>query len=139
MIAKNGSGKTTLLKIVAGQIEADQGEVNHRKGLKISYLAQDPKLNSSLTIEECILQSDNEILSIIARYEAAMLKPENEEEYQAAFDAMEQHQAWDFETQYKQILFKLKIEQLHAKVSHLSGGQRKRVALCIALLKTQTF
>ena len=106
MIAKNGSGKTTLLKIVAGQIEADQGEVNHRKGLKISYLSQDPKLNSSLTIEECILKSDNEILSIIARYEAAMLKPENEEEFQAAFDAMEQHQAWDFETQYKQILFK---------------------------------
>ena len=135
LIAKNGSGKTTLLKIVAGQIEADQGEVNHRKGLKISYLAQNPKLNSSLTIEECILQSDNEILSIIARYEAAMLKPENEEEYQAAFDAMEQHQAWDFETQYKQILFKLKLEQLHAKVSHLSGGQRKRVALCIALLE----
>ena len=117
MIAKNGSGKTTLLKIVAGQIEADQGEVNHER-LKISYLAQNPKLNSSLTIEECILQSDNEILSIIARYEAAMLKPENEEEYQAAFDAMEQHQAWDFETQYKQILFKRNLNNF-TKVSHL--------------------
>ena len=105
------------------------------RGLKISYLAQDPKLNSSLTIEECILQSDNEILSIIARYEAAMLKPENEEEYQAAFDAMEQHQAWDLKRNTNKFYSNSKLEQLHAKVSHLSGGQRKRVALCIALLE----
>ena len=48
---------------------------------------------------------------------------------------MEQHQAWDFETQYKQILFKLKLDQLDAKVQQLSGGQRKRIALCIALLE----
>ena len=135
LIAKNGSGKTTLLKIVAGQISPDQGEVNQRKGLNVSFLAQEPNLDLSKTVEECILQSDNPILKIIARYETALLNPEDQEEYQAAFEAMDQHQAWDFETQYKQILFKLKLDQLHAKVEQLSGGQRKRIALCIALLE----
>jgi len=135
LIAKNGSGKTTLLKIVAGQISPDQGEVNQRKGLNVSFLAQEPNLDPSKTVEECILQSDNPILKIIARYESALLNPDDQEEYQAAFEAMDQHQAWDFETQYKQILFKLKLDQLNAKVEKLSGGQRKRIALCIALLE----
>ena len=135
LIAKNGSGKTTLLKIVAGQISPDQGEVNQRKGLNVSFLAQEPNLDPSKTVEECILQSDNPILKIIARYETALLNPDDQEEYQAAFEAMDQHQAWDFETQYKQILFKLKLDQLNAKVEQLSGGQRKRIALCIALLE----
>lgn len=135
LIAKNGSGKTTLLKVIAGELSPDQGEVNQRKDLRVSFLAQEPILNPQLTVEECILQSGNEILQIIQRYETALLHPEDEEEYQAAFEAMDQHQAWDFETQYKQILFKLKLDQLEAKVGSLSGGQRKRIALCIALLE----
>ena len=135
LIAKNGSGKTTLLKVIAGEITPDQGEVNQRKELRISFLAQEPSLNPQLTVEECILQSENEILQVIQRYEMALLHPEEEEEYQAAFEAMDQHQAWDFETQYKQILFKLKLDQLEAKVGSLSGGQQKRIALCIALLE----
>ena len=135
LIAKNGSGKTTLLKVIAGELAPDQGEVNKRKGLRISFLAQEPQLNPSHTIEECILQSGNESIKVINRYENALLHPEDEEEYQAAFEAMDQHQAWDFETQYKQILFQLKLDQLNAKVGSLSGGQRKRIALCIALLE----
>ena len=135
LIAKNGSGKTTLLKVIAGVLSPDQGEVNQRKNLRVSFLEQEPILNPTLNVEECILQSGNEILQVIQRYETALLHPEEEEEYQAAFEAMDQHQAWDFETQYKQILFKLKLDQLEAKVGSLSGGQRKRIALCIALLE----
>ena len=135
LIAKNGSGKTTLLKVIAGVLSPEQGEVNKRKDMRVSFLAQEPLLNPQLTVEECILQSGNEILQVIQRYETALLHPEEEEEYQAAFEAMDQHQAWDFETQYKQILFKLKLDQLEAKVDSLSGGQRKRIALCIALLE----
>ena len=135
LIAKNGTGKTTLLKIIAGDDTPDKGEVNQRKGTRISYLAQEPLLNPAYTVEECILQSNNESIQVIARYKEALNNPEDEEAYQLAFEAMDQHQAWDFETQYKQILSKLKLDRLEAKVGSLSGGQRKRIALAIALLE----
>ena len=135
LIAKNGTGKTTLLKIIAGDDAPDKGEVNQRKGTRIAYLAQEPVLNPIFTVEDCILQSNSEIMQVIGRYEKALNNPQDEEAYQLAFEAMDQHQAWDFETQYKQILSKLKLDQLQAKVGSLSGGQRKRIALAIVLLE----
>jgi ATP-binding cassette subfamily F protein uup len=135
LIAKNGSGKTTLLKIIAKQDSPDQGEVNYRKGTLISYLAQEPSLDSSLSVEETILGSGNKTLQVIEQYEKALLNPENADAYQKAFEAMDQHEAWDFETQYKQMLSKLKLGDLTLKVASLSGGQKKRLALCTALLE----
>ena len=135
LIAKNGSGKTSILNIIAGEDTPDKGNVVFRKGTRVAYLAQEPKLDSKLTAEESILQSDNPILKIIANYDNSLENPEDQEAYQKAFEAMDQFQAWDFETQYKQILFKLKLDDLKAKVGSLSGGQKKRIALCNALLK----
>ena len=135
LIAKNGSGKTTLLKIIAKQDSPDQGEVNYRKGTLISYLAQEPYLDLSLSVEETILGSGNKTLQVIEHYEKALLNPENADAYQKAFEAMDQHEAWDFETQYKQMLSKLKLGDLTLKVASLSGGQKKRLALCTALLE----
>ncbi len=133
-VAKNGTGKTSILNIIAGEDEPDSGTVTYRKGLKVSFLPQEPKLNSSLTIEQTIFDSDNEILKIIKAYEDALLNPDDAEAYQKAFEQMEIHNAWDFETLYKQILFKLKLNNLNDKVSTLSGGQKKRLALANALL-----
>lgn len=134
-VAKNGTGKTTLLDIIAGKEQADSGQVIQRKGLKISYLSQKENFDSNWTIEQAILRADNPILKIIANYEKAIENPENEEAYQDAFDQMERHNAWDFETQYKQILSRLKLDRLDAIIGNLSGGQRKRLALAICLLK----
>ncbi|WP_422348564.1 ABC-F family ATP-binding cassette domain-containing protein [Flagellimonas sp.] len=134
LIAKNGSGKTSILNIMSGKDVSETGQVVSRKGIKISFLEQEPNLNPNLTIEETIFTTDNEILKVIANYEKAVLNPDDTDRYQQAFDAMEQHNAWDFETQYKQILYKLHLNQLDAKVSTLSGGQKKRLALANALL-----
>lgn len=133
-VAKNGTGKTSILNIISGDDEADSGNVTYRKGIKVSFLSQDPKFDNTLTIEEAIFVSDNPILKIISNYEKALLNPEDTEAYQEAFEQMEQHQAWDFETQYKQILFKLKLDDLSQKISTLSGGQKKRLALANALI-----
>lgn len=135
-VAKNGTGKTSLLNIIAGNDNADTGNVVFRKGLKIAYLPQEPDLDPALTVEQTIFSADNPILKIIENYEHALENPEDAEAFQKAFDAVDAHNAWDFETRYKQILSKLKMDDLHAKVSSLSGGQKKRLALANALLTT---
>jgi len=133
-VAKNGTGKTTLLKIISGDETADSGNIIVRKDIKISYLSQKEVLNEELTIEESIFDSDNATLKVIEQYEKALKNPDDADAYQKAFDLMEQMNAWDFETQYKQILFKLKLNELDKKVGALSGGQKKRLALAIILL-----
>ncbi|MEZ2414681.1 ABC-F family ATP-binding cassette domain-containing protein [Muriicola sp. E247] len=134
LIAQNGTGKTSILNILGGKDKSDDGKVTLRKNIRISYLEQDPVLKDELTIEECIFRSDNEVLQVIRSYEKALETPENEKQYQKAFEAMERFNAWDFETQYRQILFRLQLEDLNAKVGSLSGGQKKRIALANALL-----
>jgi ATP-binding cassette subfamily F protein uup len=134
LIAKNGTGKTTLLDIVSGKEAPDNGQVVYRKGVKVGFLPQEPDLEPTLTIEETILSSDNEVLGVINAYEKALQNPDDAESYQKAFDQMEAKQAWDFETTYKQILSKLKLDDLSKKVGDLSGGQKKRLALADLLL-----
>lgn len=133
-IAKNGTGKTSILNILSGDDQTDSGNVIYRKDIKVSFLSQDPKFDNNLTIEETIFASENPILKVINNYEKALLNPDDTETYQKAFDEMERHQAWDFETLYKQILFKLKLEDLSQKTNILSGGQKKRLALANALI-----
>ncbi len=133
-VAKNGSGKTSLLKIITGEDTPDSGQIVMRKEIKMAFLSQDPKFDLDLTIEESIFASDNLVLKVIEEYEKALENPEDSEAYQKAFEKMEMHNAWDFETQYKQILSKLKLDDLHLKVKGMSGGQKKRLALAVILL-----
>ncbi|MEX6626724.1 ABC-F family ATP-binding cassette domain-containing protein [Tenacibaculum salmonis] len=134
-VAKNGSGKTSILNIVAGVDTADSGQVVSRKDIDIAYLSQADNLNPDLTIEETIFSTDNKVLSVIKQYEKAVENPDNADAFQEAFELMEQYNAWDFETQYTQILSKLKLDNLQLKVNKLSGGQKKRLALAIVLIK----
>ncbi|CAL2062065.1 ABC-F family ATP-binding cassette domain-containing protein [Tenacibaculum sp. 190524A05c] len=133
-VAKNGSGKTSILNIVAGKDTPDSGQVISRKGIHIAYLSQEHDFDANKSIEETIFATENKILPIIQKYEQALQNPDDAEAYQAAFDLMDQHNAWDFETQYKQILSKLKLDKLQQKVGTLSGGQKKRLALAIILI-----
>ena len=133
-VAKNGSGKTSILNIIAGIDTPDTGQVISRKGISVAYLAQKDQIDPTLTIEETIFATDNKILSIVKQYENALKNLEDTEAYQTAFELMEQYNAWDFETQYKQILSKLKLDDLTLKVGTLSGGQRKRLSLAIVLI-----
>jgi len=133
-VAKNGSGKTSILNIIAGLDTSDTGQIISRKGISIAYLAQNMDLDPALTIEETIFATDNTVLNVVKQYEAALENPENADAFQTAFDLMEQYNAWDFETQYRQILSKLKLDDLTLKVGALSGGQKKRLSLAIVLI-----
>lgn len=133
-IAPNGSGKTSLLRILSGVESPDSGEVNTRNNITVSYLPQDPQFDPNLSIEEAILSAPNPILKTISQYEQAIKNPEDTDAMQEAFDAMEANNAWDYETQYKQILTQLKLDNLDQRISTLSGGQKRRLALAIAIL-----
>ncbi|MEM0542048.1 ABC-F family ATP-binding cassette domain-containing protein [Flavobacterium sp. j3] len=133
-IAKNGSGKTQIMRMINGDDEPDTGQIIIRKGIKMAFLSQNNNLQDELTIEESIFASDHDVLKVIERYEKALENPEDEEKYQLAFDEMDRHNAWDFETQFKQILSKLKLDDLKLKVKSLSGGQKKRLSLAIILI-----
>lgn len=133
-VAKNGTGKTAILNILA-QVEApDSGQVVFRKDLKVSYLPQEPQLQADLTVKETIYHTDSPTLKIIDEYHLALKNPEDAEAMQKAFDAMEAAQAWDFENRIETVLSKFQLHDLDQKVSNLSGGQKKRLALAHALI-----
>ncbi len=133
-VAKNGTGKTSILNIIAGLDSSDGGQVIQRKDIQTAYLSQNQTFNNDLSIEETIFATENRILPIIKLYEKALESPNDSENYQKAFDLMDQHDAWDFETQYKLVLTKLKLKDLSKKVKTLSGGQKKRLSLAILLI-----
>lgn len=133
-VAKNGTGKTSILNIIAGLDTPDEGQVIQRKDIQIAYLSQNQIFDDSLSVEQTIFATENRILPIIKQYEKALENPEDSDNYQKAFDLMDQHNAWDFETQYKLVLSKLKLNDLSMKVAKLSGGQKKRLSLAILLI-----
>jgi ATP-binding cassette subfamily F protein uup len=138
-IAKNGSGKTCIMKILNGEDEPDSGNVTMRKEIKMAFLSQVPQLQDNLTVEESIFASDNEILKVIERYEKAVENPDDGDAYQLAFDDMDRFNAWDFETQFQQVLSKLKLEDKKMVVKNMSGGQKKRLSLAIILISRPDF
>jgi ATP-binding cassette subfamily F protein uup len=133
-VAKNGSGKTSILNILAGSDTPDTGQVVMRNGLRLGFLPQSPQFDETQTVASTLFNADLPVLKIVAEYENALQHPEDEKAYQKAFEQMDLHNAWEFELQCKQILFQLKLEQLDQKISTLSGGQKKRLALAKTLM-----
>lgn len=133
LIAKNGTGKTTLLNIITGKEPYDSGAVIFRRDLKVAYLEQDPQYPKNLTVLEACFHSDNEITKLIAEYEHIMASDDHSK-LDSVLQQMDNLKAWDYEQRAKQILSQLKITNLDQKISQLSGGQLKRVALANVLI-----
>ena len=133
LIAKNGAGKTTLMKVIAGLDSQDSGKITITNDVKIGFLMQNPDLNPDLTVLEQALQSDNPALQVVRDFEAAITHNLQSEIERLSIKMDELH-AWDFDVKVKQILTQLKIENFDQKVSELSGGQQKRLALANVLV-----
>lgn len=133
LIAKNGTGKSTLLDILAGRETADAGKVTLTNHIEIGYFEQIPKLNPTHSVIEEIFESENEKLKTVKAFELAVAH-NNQKEIAEISVKMDEINGWDIEVEIKQILTQLKITQLEQKVSELSGGQQKRLALAKILI-----
>ena len=140
LIARNGTGKTTLLRILAGKESTDSGEFTFRNGIKTAFLEQAPDLDNSLTIDELMLPANEQLFSVIRHYEkvlvehAARQTSETGRMMEHAINEMDLANAWDYERRLKQMLDLFRITDTSRHVSSLSGGERKRLALALALL-----
>jgi ATP-binding cassette subfamily F protein uup len=134
LIARNGSGKTTLLKVLAGIETPDTGNVIFRKDIKVGLLMQEAHFEPHLSILDAVFSSDTEIFRVVKSYEEA-LENEDHEKLTALYDSMERLDAWNLEHKVKEILGRLGLERLSAKVGTLSGGQQKRIALAKLLIE----
>jgi len=140
LVARNGTGKTTLMNIISGKDTAEQGRVVVRNGIRIGFLEQDPHFNVNHTVWESIFQRSSNVSDAIHQYENALKAFEvdkstlNEEQLSKAMQQMDVLRAWDIEVRANQVLGKLKIYDTEQKVSQLSGGQLKRVALAAVLI-----
>ena len=134
LIARNGSGKTTLLKVLAGQEEPDSGDVVFRKDIKVGLLMQDVVFEPHLTVLDAVFSSDSELFRVVKEYELAVIA-EDHDRLTELYESMERLNAWNLENQVKEILGKLGLDRLDAKVGTLSGGQQKRIALAKELIE----
>jgi len=133
LIAINGAGKTSILNILAGLDKPDSGLITKKKSLSIAYLDQEPELNDYNSILDEIFGSGDDISMAIKNYQDA-LKSTDKDILQTAIDKMDGLDAWGHEVRVKQILTKFNINDYFKKISELSGGQKKRLALAKVLI-----
>lgn len=134
LIAPNGSGKSTLLRILAGKDSSDLGGIiRYKEGIKIAWLEQEPDYDPEKSVFEEVFSSSDELSRTIAEYENAILA-NDPKRLENAIREMDRTEGWQYELKVKQILTNLKIGNLDQKMSELSGGQRKRVAIAGAML-----
>ncbi|HIE74257.1 MAG TPA: energy-dependent translational throttle protein EttA [Flavobacteriales bacterium] len=148
IIGLNGSGKSTLLNIIAGVEKSYQGDVTFSDGYKVGYLEQEPKLDDSKTVLEIVKEGMQEAVDVLADYNAindAFGLPENYEDADkmeklmkdqgVLQDKIEALGAWDIDTKLNIAMDALRCPEPDAQISVLSGGERRRVALCRLLLQ----
>ncbi len=144
VLGLNGSGKSTLLKIMAGEDQEFDGSISQVPGYTLGYLAQEPRLDEHLTVQECVMQAAAGMKALLEEYEDTFIKvseaddPKQQErilarqgEIQSILDA---RGGWDLDARIEMAMEALRCPPADAKVAGLSGGEKRRVALCRLLL-----
>lgn len=144
VLGLNGAGKSSLLKIIAGLDTEYQGEVVFSPGYSVGYLPQEPQMDDSLTVKEVVMQGVQEVVDILKEYEEVNMKfmePMSDDEMNKLIERqgeltelIEQHDAWELDSKLDRAMDALRCPEAETPVKNLSGGERRRVALCRLLL-----
>ncbi len=148
IIGLNGSGKSTLMKIIAGLEKSYQGEVVFSPGYSVGYLSQEPELNPDKTVKEIVMEGVQPVVDALAEYEEINQKfglpeyYEDENKMNKLFarqgelqDILDATDAWNLDSKLERAMDALRCPPEDQPVTHLSGGERRRVALCRLLLQ----
>ena len=143
IIGLNGSGKSSLMKIIAGVDKDYQGEVVFAPGYSVGYLEQEPQLDDTKTVRQVVEEGVQEVVDLLAEYEAvnnAFAEPDADfdkliERQGELTDLLEQHDAWNLDQRLERAMDALRCPDDDQLVKNLSGGERRRVALCRLLLQ----
>ncbi|MBL7987984.1 MAG: energy-dependent translational throttle protein EttA [Chlorobi bacterium] len=143
VLGLNGAGKSTLLRIIAGVDKDYLGTINAQKGITFGYLSQEPELDPAKTVREIVEEGAQETVNLLKRYEEVSAKfadPDADfdalmEEQAGLQEQIEQRNAWDLDSKLEMAMDALRCPEGDTSVSVLSGGERRRVALCRLLLQ----
>ncbi len=143
IIGLNGSGKSSLMKIIAGVDKDYQGEVVFSTGYSVGYLEQEPKLDDSKTVKEVVQEAVQEVVDLLKEYDEvnnAFAEPDADFDKLIArqgelTELLEAHDAWNLDTKLERAMDALRCPDEDQLVANLSGGERRRVALCRLLLQ----
>ncbi len=145
IIGLNGSGKSTLMKVIAGVEKSFQGQVVFSPGYSVGYLEQDPKFDDSKTVRQIVEEGVGEVVALLKEYEAVnncFSEPLNDNEMEKLInrqgeltELLDHHGAWDLDSKLERAMDALRCPEPDSPVKNLSGGERRRVALCRLLLQ----
>jgi ATP-binding cassette subfamily F protein uup len=136
LVGRNGSGKSTFLKILAGQQTADRGEITCRRGMIVSYLSQEFTLDPAKNVYENIREGAKHVDDLIAEFEALPAQSKRHEELEHRIVALD---GWNLDHRLKSAMSNLGVPEGDRRIDSLSGGEKRRVAMCRAIVSRPDF